>query len=203
MRGPPRPSTQYTRFVDFTRETRTLADVAVFAERSLPVGDGDAAQQRTVATVSASYFRFFDAQPVRGRFFTEAEDMIPRGADVAVLGYAFWRSDVWRQRRVGEVLRVGDIRATIIGVAPEGFDGLNDGRPPAVFVPMTTYAASTGTSDSKTYFSAYKWGWVHLLVRRATASRSRDGERRCDPNLQGHLADVHGGQSEPAGCGRG
>src|SRR5688572_14468398 len=50
-------STQYTRFVDFTREARTFADVAVFAERSLPVGDHDAAQQRPVAAVSASYFR--------------------------------------------------------------------------------------------------------------------------------------------------
>jgi putative ABC transport system permease protein len=159
-------STQYTRFVDFTRETRTLADVAAFAERSLPVGDNDAAQQRPVATVSASYFRFFDAQPVRGRFFTEAEDVIPRGADVAVLGYGFWRSTFGGSDVVGQVLRVGDIRATIIGVAPDGFDGLNDGRPAAVFVPMTTYAASTGTSDSKTYFSAYKWGWVHLLARR-------------------------------------
>src|SRR5215213_4493391 len=67
-------STQYTRFVDVTRETRTLADVAAFAERSLPVGDHDAAQQRPVAAVSASYFRFFDARPVRGRFFTDAED---------------------------------------------------------------------------------------------------------------------------------
>ena len=160
-------STQYTRFVDFTRDTRTLADVAVFAERSLPVGDGDAAQQRPVATVSASYFRFFDARPVRGRFFSPAEDVTPRGADVAVLGYGYWRASFGGRNVVGEVLRVGDIRATIVGVAPDGFDGLNDGRPPAVFVPITTYAASTGTSDARTYFSAYKWGWVHLLVRRS------------------------------------
>jgi putative ABC transport system permease protein len=158
-------STQYTRFVDFTREARTLADVAVFAERSLPVGEHDAVQQRPVATVSASYFRFFDAHPVRGRFFSEAEDVTPRGADVAVLGYAYWRATFAGRDVIGQVLRVGDMRATIVGVAPEGFDGLNDGRPPAVFVPITTYAASTGTDDSRTYFSAYKWGWVHLLVR--------------------------------------
>jgi putative ABC transport system permease protein len=160
-------STQYTRFVDFRREAHTLADVAAFAERSLPVGDGETVQQRPVAIVSASYFRFFDARPVRGRFFFEAEDVTPRGADVAVLGYAYWRANFGGRDAVGQRLRVGDIRATIVGVAPEGFDGLNDGRPPAVFVPITTYAASTGTTDSQTYFSAYKWGWVHLLVRRA------------------------------------
>ena len=160
-------STQYTRFVDFTRESRLLADVAAFSERSLPIGDGSDVKPRPVAAVSASYFRFFDARPVRGRFFLEAEDVTPRGADVAVLGYAYWRANFAGGDVVGQLLRVGDIRATIVGVAPERFDGLNDGRPPAVFVPITTYAASTGTSDSRTYFSAYKWGWVHLLVRRA------------------------------------
>ena len=160
-------STQYTRFVDFTRDARTLADVAAFAQQNLPVGDGDAVQQRPVAMVSASYFRFFDARPVRGRFFSETEDVIPRGADVAVLGYRYWRAAFASRDVVGQLLRVGNIRATIVGVAPEGFDGLNDGRPPAVFVPITTYAGSTGTDDSRTYFSAYKWGWVHLLVRRA------------------------------------
>jgi putative ABC transport system permease protein len=160
-------STQYTRFVDLRRDARTLSDVAVFAERSLPVGEHDAAQQRPVAAVSASYFQFFDAHPARGRFFSAAEDMTPRGADVAVLGYRYWRANFGGRDVVGQVLRVGDIRATIVGVAPEGFDGLNDGRPPAVFVPITTYAASTGTTDARTYFSAYKWGWVHVLVRRA------------------------------------
>lgn len=160
-------STQYTRFVDLTHGTRALADVAAFAERSLPVGDRDTVQERPVAVVSASYFRLFDARPVRGRFFSEAEDVTPRGADVVVLGYAWWRANFGGRDVVGQLLRVGNIRATIVGVAPEGFDGLNDGRPPAVFIPITTYAASTGTSDAQTYFSAYKWGWVHLLVRRA------------------------------------
>ena len=164
-------STQYTRFVDLAREARALADVAVFAERSLPIGGDDGAQARQiapVAAVSASFFRFFDAQPARGRFFSDAEDVTPRGADVAVLGYAYWRAHFDGRSVVGEVLKIGDIRAVIVGVAPEGFDGLNDGRPAAAFVPITTYAASTGTDDARTYFSAYKWGWVHVLVRRAT-----------------------------------
>ena len=160
-------STQYTRFVDVTRDARTLAGAAVFAERSVPIGDRDAARQHPIAAVSASYFQFFDARPVRGRFFSEAEDTTPRGAEVAVLGFGYWQAAFGGRDVVGQVLRVGDMRATIVGVAPRGFDGLNDGRPPAVFVPITAYAASTGTTDARTYFTAYKWGWVHLLVRRA------------------------------------
>ena len=163
-------STQYPRFIDLrdlTGGSRAWTDVAVFAERTVPVGDGDAATQRQVAMVSASYFRFFDGAPVRGRFFTDAEDVVPRGADVAVVGYRYWRNQLGGGDVIGQVLRIDNVRATIVGIAPEGFDGLNDGRPPAAFMPITTYAASTGTTDAKTYFSAYKWGWVHLLVRRA------------------------------------
>jgi putative ABC transport system permease protein len=160
-------STQYTRFVDLRRDATTFSEIAVFAERTVPVGDGAQAQQRPIAAVSASYFALFDARPARGRFFTDAEDAIPRGADVAVLGHAYWRAEMQGREVLGEILRVGNIRATIIGIAPEGFDGLNDGRPPAAFVPITTYAASTGTDDARTYFSAYKWGWVHILFRRA------------------------------------
>lgn len=186
-------STQYTRFVDLRREARTLADVAAFAQQSLPVGDGGMVQQRPVATVSASYFRFFDARPVRGRFFSETEDVTPRGADVAVLGHAYWRASFGSRDVVGQQLRIGSIRATIVGVAPEGFDGLNDGRPPAVFVPITTYAASTGTGDSRNYFSAYKWGWVHLLVRRAkgidVATASADITRAFAERWPSFMAD--------------
>lgn len=160
-------STQFPRFLDLQRDTTSFSSIAVFADRNVRVGEGTDAQQRRIAAVSASYFDFFDARPLRGRFFTPAEDLIPRGADVAVLGYRFWRSQFGGSDVVGQVLRIGDIRATIVGVAPEGFDGLNDGTPPAAFVPITTYAASTGTDDSRTYFSTYKWGWVHLLVRRA------------------------------------
>lgn len=161
-------STQYPRLMDLSKETRAFADVAAFAERSVRVGDGADAQQHPIAAISASYFRFFDATPALGRFFTEAEDTVPKGADVAVLGYRYWQSRFGGRDVLGQVIAIADMRATIIGVAPPGFDGLNDGRPPAAFVPITSYAASTGTTDAQTYFSSYNWGWVHLLVRRAS-----------------------------------
>jgi len=159
-------STQYTRFVDFERDTTSFAGIAAFADRNVPIGDGRQAQERRIAAISGSYFDFFDARPVRGRFFTASEDQVPRGADVAVLGYRFWQAHFNGADVLGQVLRIGDMRATIIGVAPDGFDGVSDAVPPAAFVPITSYAASTGTSDAKTYFSAYRWGWVHLLLRR-------------------------------------
>ena len=159
-------SSPYARYLDLERWTTSFSGFAAFSERNLAVGEGEAAQEQRVAAVSASYFAFFDARPVLGRYFADDEDVTPRGADVAVLSHAFWQSRFGGRNVVGEPLVVGDIAATIIGVAPPGFSGVNDANPPDVYVPITTYAASTGTDDARTYYSTYQWGWANILVRR-------------------------------------
>src|SRR5918999_16971 len=88
-----------------------LARDAARALRSLRRAPGFAA-------ASAGFFDFFDVQPALGRFFAATEDATPRGADVAVLGYDFWRREFGGRDVRGEMLQVGGIRAMIIGVAP-------------------------------------------------------------------------------------
>lgn len=159
-------SAEYTRYLDFRKWTTSFDVVAAFSEQSLAIGDGEAARERRVGIVSASYFDLFRSKPVIGRFFNASEDETPRGADVAVLSYAFWQTEFGGRNVIGSLLQVGPVRATIIGVAPNGFNGVNDANPPAVFIPITTFAASTGTNDSKTYYSRYQWGWINMLARR-------------------------------------
>jgi predicted permease len=159
-------SAPYARYVDVQRGTSSFSQAAAFFETQMAVGTGADAREQRVSAVSAAYFDFFDAQPLFGRFFTRGEDVIPRGADVAVLSHAFWQSAFGGRDVRGEILQVGNIQAAIIGVAPAGFDGVGDANPPAVYVPVTTFAASTGTDDSRTYFNRYHWGWVNVMVRR-------------------------------------
>ena len=159
-------STQYARYLDLRTWTTSFSDFAAFSDRILAVGDGATAREHRVGTVSASFFGFFDARPALGRFFTPEEDVTPRGADVAVISHAFWRSEFGGRDVRGDRLQVGNVRATIIGVLPEGFGGVNDANPPVVYIPITTFAASTGTDDARTYFTAYDWGWMSVLVRR-------------------------------------
>jgi predicted permease len=157
----------YTRLVDFEKYTTSFSRFAGFSERDLAIGDGESTRNRRIAAVSASYFDFFEARPTLGRFFVASEDVTPRGADVVVLSDAFWKSDFAADPNVlGRILRVGNIQATIIGVAPVGFNGVNDAVPPVLYVPITTFAGSSGTSDARTYFSAYKWGFMHIMARR-------------------------------------
>jgi predicted permease len=82
------------------------------------------------------------------------------------LSHAFWKSEFGGGDVLGRRLRIGNIDGTIIGVAPEGFNGINDAVPPVAFVPTTTFAGNAGTSDATTYFTSYKWGWMHIMARR-------------------------------------
>jgi predicted permease len=191
-------SLEYTRYLDLQRWTTAFADFAAYSNRPLAVGIGEAARERPVGVVSASFFHFFDATPALGRFFAASEDVTPRGADVAVLGYRYWQTELGGRADVlGRTLWVRNIPCTIVGVAPDGFVGVADGAPPDVFIPITTYAGSTPGKMGKTYFTTYQWGWMSAMVRRkpgvseaqaaadlgAAHARSWNAQRAMEPSL--------------------
>src|SRR6476646_7814617 len=74
----------YTRYLDVRRATTSFSQYAGITEWKLAVGAGDASRERQVVGVNASFFGFFDAPPILGRYCGPLEDSIPRGADVAV-----------------------------------------------------------------------------------------------------------------------
>ncbi len=161
-------SIPYTRYLDLQRWTSSLERMgAVFSLRTA-VGTGDDAREMSVLAMSASVWDFFDGPPVLGRYFREAEDVPPEGAPVAVLSHGLWQSRYGGRADVLETqLQIGALNYTIIGVAPPGFDGPEDGRdgrPPVLFIPITSYAGTT--ADRSTYYQTYSWDWMEFLVRR-------------------------------------
>ncbi len=156
----------YTRYLDLKRATSAFSRYAAMSEWRLPVGTGAATRIRKVAGVSASFWSFFDAPAVTGRYFAAAEDSTPEGALVAVLSYEFWRSGFNGRDVVGAQLRIGTLTYTLIGVAPAGFVGTVRGRPPEIFVPITTIPANIDRSNRNTYTTDYRWDWTEVMLRR-------------------------------------
>ncbi len=91
-------SLEYPRYEDLTRSTHLISQTAAAAYRTMAVGDGAETQPRLVAAVSATYFDFFTARPVLGRFFSASEDSLPAGSPVAVIGFGFWQSQYAGER---------------------------------------------------------------------------------------------------------
>jgi putative ABC transport system permease protein len=187
----------YTRYLDLKRWSSAFSQYAGLSEWRLAVGPGSDARERRIAGVNASFFDFFDARPVLGRFFIASEDSLPRGAAVAVLGHAFWKAEFGGEDVIGRTLQVGPVVATIIGVAPPGFVGATTGEPPAVFMPITAYAYALDQGDAQTFYTRYNWDWMSMMVRRkpgvteAVASadltsafrQSRTAQRPLNPRL--------------------
>ena len=158
----------YQRYVDVRDQTTSFSEVASYSTYDVGVGLAGAARDRSVAAVSPSFFRFFDARPVLGRFIHESDDTPPFGAPVVVLTHHFWQSEFGGRDVIGQVLQVGDVRAQIVGVAPEGLGGVEELDPPAVFIPAATLGLARGLPRA-TVISFYKyhpWNSVVTLVRR-------------------------------------
>ncbi len=159
---------QYARFRDFRDLTQSFSLVAAHSSRDLAVGIGDAAREMRIGAVSADFFKFFDAPPTLGRYFTDAEDQLPEGTPVAVISHSMWET---RYGGVPDILgkteQVGPVVYTIIGVAPKGFAGLWPDRPPAVYLPITSYAGGLGRRGGDvSWWETYSWSWMSTIVRR-------------------------------------
>jgi predicted permease len=160
---------QYARYADFAKWTHAFSQVAGYTQRDLAVGVGDAAREMRIGVVSANFFGFFDAPPALGRYFIESEDRPPAGAPVVVLGHAMWQLQYGGRRDVlGTPIQIGPTVYTVIGVAAPGFVGLWDDKPPAAFIPLTSYAAGNGFKPrgNTSWWTTYSWGWMSTLVRR-------------------------------------
>ena len=159
-------SFEYTRYLDFQKWTNSFSEFAAFAPMQRAVGSAGATRERAIAAVSATFFNFFDARPVVGRFFTPDEDVTPRGAAVVVLTHSYWQSEFGGRDVIGKPLLIDRQSYTIIGVAPPGFEGVNEGPPRSAFIPITAYAGSQQGRDRLEYYTRYNWGWMQMMVRR-------------------------------------
>ena len=109
-------------FVAWRERVRTIEDISAFAtvEHNLILGDGDI-EPVAVAEMSASAFRLLRVAPVLGRTLVEADER-PDAPPVLVIGYDVWRSRFGGDPGViGRTVRLGRLRATVVGVMPDGF----------------------------------------------------------------------------------
>ena len=131
--------------------------------------------------VAGNFLSVLQVSPIAGRIFSEA-DNVPGREAVAVLSYRFW------QRRfgsdfsvIGKQLLIQRKPVTVLAVMPQGFDGVEPGVQPDIWMPLSVqpalgyggYASMHGVDWSKPWL----WqdvSWLHVLAR---SPGDREGER--------------------------
>src|SRR5688572_28408353 len=109
-------------FLEWRRELHTIEGLGAYGTvtRNLIVGNA-APEPIRLAELTAAAFGTARVPPVLGRALLDSDER-PGAPSVVVLGYDVWQRSLGGRRDVvGSVVRLGNTRATVIGVMPEGF----------------------------------------------------------------------------------
>jgi len=157
----------YQVYRDLREMTSSFEAMTPFYDNKLAIGSGDATREMDVGISGSDMWKMFDVTPVIGRFFTDAEDVPTNPTYVVVLSYPFWQTQFGgRNDALGAKLDIGAAKYTVIGVAPEGFNGFARTSMVA-FVPISAAAtaADMGRPDDP-WYSTYYMAWLEIFARR-------------------------------------
>jgi predicted permease len=130
----------YPNYLDYRDRNQVfsslLLHVAIFINLT---GRGDP-QLLMGHLVSGNYFSALGVNPVVGRGFLAEEDVTPGAHPVAVLSYGLWTREFGGDPQVtSRTISLNGRAFQVVGVAPPGFQGLNELYAADVWVPMTMY----------------------------------------------------------------
>jgi putative ABC transport system permease protein len=99
---------------------------------------GGQAERVEAEMVSGTYFSVLGVSTALGRTITPEDDRVPNGAPLVMLSYNYWKQQFAGDPAIlGKTLTVNKYPMTVIGVAQAGFEGVELGFTPKVFVPVT------------------------------------------------------------------
>jgi predicted permease len=106
---------------DYRELSRTMTDVAFWANTSQNLTDAGEPVRLIVGLVSANTFEVLGARPLLGRAFGAGDEQL-NGPPVAVLGYGLWSGTFGRDPSlIGRRIMLNDVAVEVVGVMPEGF----------------------------------------------------------------------------------
>lgn len=136
-RGQLRCSSSYPDYEDYRDLTASFSDVAAYSPVPLNVGTETTARLATGLLVTGNYFPLLGLAPAHGRLLGPADDPDGGGVATAVVGHAFWRDALGGDpSAVGRTIRLNGATFQVVGVAPEGFEGLALASRPDIWLPI-------------------------------------------------------------------
>jgi predicted permease len=124
-------------FRDFRAQNEVFSDMFCRFATSASLSFGGQAELVDLELVSGTYFSTLGLNPYLGRVLTADDDRIPDGHPYVVLNYSFWKTRFSGDTSiVGKTLTLNNYSMTVVGVLQPGFDGVELGRYPKLFVPI-------------------------------------------------------------------
>jgi predicted permease len=127
----------YPNYRDIRDRNHTFLEVADARLMRVGLEVNNNAQAVWGYEASGNYFNAMGIKPLLGRLLAPSDDEKVNGSQVAVLSYATWRVRFGGDRNiVGKAVKLNKVPYTVIGVAPQYFNGIERFFSPELWVPI-------------------------------------------------------------------
>jgi predicted permease len=160
----------YPDYLDIRQRSATLEHVyaRTLFPRTLTLADSVGVENVVAEVVTTNYFAALGTRPAEGRLFYADESDRPGESPIVVLSHRFWtRRFNADPAIVGRVVRLNRFPMTVVGVAPEAFQGTTIAAPD-LWVPLGMIATAE-------QLEVRRAGWVVMgarLARRADLAQA-------------------------------
>ncbi|MGA8027544.1 MAG: ABC transporter permease [Bryobacteraceae bacterium] len=156
-------SMSYPMYRDFRDNNKTFSGMFCRFSIAASLGYGNRTERVPAELVSGTYFQVLGVGAALGRTLTPDDDRLPGGHPIVMLSYSFWRNRFASDPSIiGKTLIVNGRDMTVVGVAEPGFDGVELGHAPKIFVPIMMKAQMTPLWDA---LKDRRWSWVEAYGR--------------------------------------
>jgi len=185
----------YPDYIDMAAEQHTFDALALEMDRTVDLRTNGEAQLLEAGFVSPSLFKVTGLPVIRGRVFTEEED-IPNGPLLAALSERCWRSRFQSDPNIiGKNVILSDLNVQVIGIVPLQMD---DWGPPGIDVYLPIHTLATFHLLANDRFAARSDHLFTCFGRLKEGVSVAQGEadlKTIQSNLLIHYPDVNRGRS--------
>jgi predicted permease len=137
--------------------------------------------------VSGEAFQILGVRPALGRLFSAEEDRTPGGHPFAVLSYEFWHRRFGADPGIlGRAIHLGGELGGnsyfVVGVARDGFFGIEPGKFVDIWIPAMMYEREAFTNPG--------WGWFRIMGRLAPGCAPEQLQARLQPAFHEHQEEM-------------
>jgi len=124
-------------FRDFAAHNEVFSDMFARFPFDASISFNGQSEHVQMEMVSGAYFSTLGVNPILGRVFTPEDDRLPDAYPYVILSHSYWQSRFSADPEVvGKNLIVNNYKMTVVGVLQPGFNGVELGRSPKIFVPI-------------------------------------------------------------------
>jgi predicted permease len=179
----------YPAYRDIRDSNEVFTGVLARFQVQLSAAYGGRTERVAGELVSGNYFDVLQIGAALGRRFTPDDNRVAGGHPLAVLNHAYWVTRFASDPDIlGKTLIVDGLPLTIVGVAQKGFDGIELGYSPAMWIPVAMKAQMTqGWFSEVVTLENRRMYWVQVFARLKPGVTRESAEASLQPAFRAML----------------